>query len=68
MMSSRYIHREIDGDESEKVGHFLLNTSLIASRAVEWAFLEQLALAAIDVGRLDVADVSVPYNQHKCAI
>lgn len=23
-----------------------------------WAFLEQLALAAIDVGRLDIADVS----------
>ena len=24
---------------------------------VGWAFLEQLALAAIDVGRIDVADV-----------
>lgn len=24
---------------------------------IGWAFLEQLALAAIDVGRLDVADV-----------
>lgn len=26
---------------------------------LEWAFREQLALAAIDVGRLDVADVRV---------
>lgn len=32
-------------------------TSELTIIYVGWAFLEQLALAAIDVGRLDVADV-----------
>lgn len=29
--------------------------------SIAWAFLEQLALAAIDIGRLDVADVGDSY-------
>ena len=29
-----------------------------------WAFLEQLALAAIDIGRLDVADVSRGFSSY----
>lgn len=30
--------------------------------AVAWAFLEQLAFAALDVGRLDIVDVSAYYE------
>jgi ER membrane protein complex subunit 2 len=43
--------------------------SMVCQRATQaifsgWAFLEQLALAAIDVGRIDVADVCVVLHSY----
>jgi hypothetical protein len=59
----------LKSDIAKKMGEegaariFLLN---IANEGfVGWAFLEQLALAAIDVGRIDVADVCI---SNSCSI
>jgi hypothetical protein len=37
---------------------------LIRPFLLEWAFLEQLAFAALDVGRFDIADVSARQVGH----
>ena len=45
------------GDESGGRGRFSIVDSQLTSGLTGWAFLEQLALASIDIGRVDVADV-----------
>ena len=50
------------GDEGKPIPRIvLLNLHLLFFS--EWAFLEQLALAAIDLGKLKVADVCFPLSR-----
>lgn len=57
------------GEEGEFKIHMLHVTLLSSSqRAVGWAFLEQLALASLDIGRIDIADVSYHPSPTKCWI
>jgi len=51
-----------------KKHHYFLHTSLIVLLPPGWAFLEQLCLASIDIGRLDVADVCQALGLLKCAL
>ena len=45
------------GDDGEEIHFRSRYTSPIYFLQPGWAFLEQLSLAAIDIGRLDMADV-----------
>jgi hypothetical protein len=56
------------GDDGEETNHYFLHTSLIVFLPPGWAFLEQLCLASIDIGRLDVADVCQALELLKCAL
>jgi len=56
------------GDDGEETNPYLLNTSLTLPLHSGWAFLEQLCLASIDIGRLDVADVCRVLELLKCAL
>lgn len=56
------------GDDGEETIHFFLHTSPIVFLLLGWAFLEQLCLASIDIGRLDVADVCQTLGLLKCAL
>lgn len=47
------------GDERTCISYFSASRCLKDTSA-EWAFLEQLALAALDVGRLELATVRPP--------
>jgi hypothetical protein len=50
------------GDDSAYCNHSHPRTHLITPFLPGWKFLESLALAAIDVGRIDVAEVSHPIH------
>ena len=56
------------GDDGEETNPYFLHTSPIyLFFPLGWAFLEQLCLASIDIGRLDVANVCQTFELEKCA-
>lgn len=46
------------GEEGGLKTNKILHVTQIVSTRAGWAFLEQLALASLDIGRIDIADVS----------